>query len=492
MSDEIFEDCGVVGIKSYKGENVVPAIYWALLTLNHRGQQSYGIVTYDKKFNVVKGLGLIADLDIERMSGWCVKLRASLGVGHVRYATSGSIDKRKLFEDAQPIIVAHEGRKVCIAYNGNIANVVPLRREIEEMGIEINGTSDAYVLAYELLLGIEDEGDLIEGVKRVLEKVDGAFSVVGITSEGEMFAFRDPHGIKPLIFGISEDEETVGIASENVALAVNGILKNRSIAPGELIVAEEDVNSYQLHNGTEALCAFEYAYFARPDSKLSNGKYVYEVRRELGRRLARRYHEVAQRVDIIVPVPQTAEDAAYGFHIETGKPIEPIIVRHRYLRHRAFIMTKREREAIVSHKYNILYDKVRGKRIALIDDSIVRGDTLKYIVHVLRRAGAKEIHVFSTFPKIISPCFYGIDMATFHELIGFNRDEEEIAKILGVDSVNYQTIRDFCEAVGTNNLCLACVTGRYPTPYAQKIADEGRKLALSGSRIRGRLVEWGG
>ena len=489
----IREDCGIVGIKSFKGENVVPRIYWSLLTLNHRGQQSYGITTYEKgRFKSIKELGLIADIDLTRIRKLCGSLKSNLGIGHTRYATSGSIERGKLLEDAQPVSVSYRDRQLCLAYNGNIANVVPLREEIEEYGIEINGTSDSYILAYELLRGFLEEGDLVDGVKELMKRVDGAYSIVGITDKGDMFVIRDPYGIKPLVYGLKECE-LFEAASESVALTINGINKIDFVQPGELIIIHsKSIENHKIHHGEEKLCAFEFAYFARPDSKLRNDKYVYEIRRELGRRLAIRYNEIAKRIDVIVPVPQTAEDAAYGFHIETGKPIEPIIVRHRYLRHRAFIMTKRERGLIVSHKYNMLLDRVYDKRIALIDDSIVRGDTLRHIVSILKNAGAREVHVFSTFPKIISPCFYGIDMATFQELIGFNRSEEEIARILGADTVNYQTIKDFCEAVGTKNLCLACVTGKYPTPYAQKIADIGRKKALAGEKVGGRLVEVGG
>lgn len=324
-----------------------------------------------------------------------------------------------------------------------------------------------------------------------MARIDGSYSVVCVTSNGALIAFRDPHGIRPLVYGFSEEQKILLIASESAALNVNNIPYKRTIRPGELMIAygNGEVEFHELIKGREALCAFEYAYFARPDSILSQGKYVYEVREELGRMLARRYSDIASRIDIIVPIPQTAVDAAYGFHEETGKPIAPIIVRHRYVKHRAFILSADERKFILSKKYNILLNRVQGKNIALIDDSIVRGDTLGHIVKLLKKSGAKEVHVFSTFPKIISPCFYGIDMTTFDELIGFNRSEQEIAEKLGANSVNYQEISDFCKAVGHCNLCLACVTGRYPTAYAQKLADIARNEVLRGHRFHGRIIE---
>ena len=491
MIREARENCGVVGARCHR-EDVISRIYWALLTLNHRGHESYGIATLgsDRQIKVRKGLGLISDLDIETLTSWRKVLDGNLGIGHVRYATSGQISgKMDLLADAQPIIFEYGRRSLCLAFNGNITNLLQLLREFSKENIELGGSSDIHALAY-LIARELSEADLPDAMKSISEKLDGAYAIVGLTDDGTLFAFRDPHGIRPLSHGLSEDENLYMVASESVALSTNNILDFSFVKPGELIMVGEDhVDSMMIKAEAEAFCAFEYAYFARPDSKLQGKRYVFEIRRELGRNLARRYEEVARRVDVIVPVPQTAEDAAYGFHLETGKPIEPIIVRHRYLRHRAFITPKEQRELILSHKYNLLLDRVKGKRIALIDDSIVRGDTLRHLVCILKAAGAREVHVFSTFPKIANPCFYGIDMATFEELIGFNRGEEEIARLLEADSVNYQRIEDFYKAVGTRKLCLACVTGRYPTPYAQRIADEGKKLAIEGKRVEGRLFE---
>jgi amidophosphoribosyltransferase len=489
MSDVPREHCGVVGIRC-RDDRVVSYLYWALLTLNHRGHESYGVAVFgpNAHVSIEKGLGLISDLGLEKLCAWEGELKGWLGIGHVRYATSGQLSsKADLLVDAQPVADEYLGRSLCIAFNGNVTNLIEMW---EELSGGASRKSDAHALLRVFLEEYVKSDDVTSALKLICERLDGAYAIVGINENGELFAFKDPHGIRPLSYGFSDDVGLVEVASESPALMVNEVSLFDELRPGELVIIGEDGNIERkvVMCACECFCAFEYAYFARPDSRF-HGRYVYEVRRELGRRLVQRYQEVARNVDVIIPVPQTAEDAAYGFHLETGKPVEPVIVRHRYLKHRAFITPAEQRKLILLHKYNLLLDRVRGKRIALIDDSIVRGDTLSHIIRVLKGAGAREVHVFSTFPKISSPCFYGIDMATFQELIGFNKDEEEIAKLLGADSVNYQQVDDFCDAVGTRNLCLACVTGSYPTPYAQKLAEEGRRVVLEGKRVEGRLLE---
>ncbi len=488
--DNLNENCGVIAAVSFKGENVVPYIYWGLVALNHRGQQSYGILSYEGDFKLHKGLGLISYMNIEKLSALSEELTGSTGIGHLRYATSGKLHKSQLLIDAQPHLVMNDGIKLAIAYNGNIVNVSALRRKLSSKGVNFTSTSDAEVLAYEILEAYEAYEDIVEGIKHVIEEVDGAYSVVGMVEGGKVFAFRDPKGIRPLVLGY-DDKNILMIASESVALDINRVPFTSFVNPGELVVADKSgMNRYRLiSSSNERLCAFEYAYFSRPDSKLLGGRYVYQVRQELGRKLASKYFDIVSRIDVIIPVPQTAVDVAYGFHEESGKPIEPAIIRNRYISQRAFIMASNDRELIISRKYNMLLDRVKGLRVALIDDSIVRGDTLKHVIDSLKHAGAKEVHVFSAFPKIISPCFYGIDMATFHELIGFNRNEEEIASLLGADTVNYQTIEDFCCAVGSKNLCLGCVTMKYPTPHAQRIAEKGRLEVSKGRVFYGRLIE---
>jgi amidophosphoribosyltransferase len=240
----------------------------------------------------------------------------------------------------------------------------------------------------------------------------------------------------------------------------------------------------------KALCAFEFAYFARPDSMLGN-RYVYEVREEFGRNLAREYAEFAKDADLIISMPETGDDVAYGVHEATGLRWERSIRRHRYVTERAFILLPEERQATIDRKINVLAHKLKGKKVLITEDSIVRGDTTKVVVEKLRRLGAKKVHLFITFPRIIGPCFYGIDMATYGELIGFHHKPEEIAKIIDADSVNYQSPEGLVKSIGMNEdeLCMACVTGRYPTPLAQEMADDMRARVEKGYKETGRVYE---
>lgn len=325
-----------------------------------------------------------------------------------------------------------------------------------------------------------------------MRDVEGAYSMTGITGDGELFAFRDPLGIKPLCMGYSADNEVIAISSESVGLDISDMNHSLDhIKPGELIrVTDDGVKREQIVKPERrALCSFEFAYFARPDSILDGvNKYVYEVRRDFGRNLGKMSKQSGNidRIEIIIPVPETANDAGYGFHEETGCQLEPALRRHRYVTDRAFITVSSERNSILDKKINVLGNKVSDRKIALIDDSIVRGDTTKSVIQKMREYGAKEIHLYVTFPMIISPCFYGIDMATFGELIGTNHTLQEIATIIGADSITYQRLEDFIKSIGLteNELCTACLNGKYPTPMAQKIADEKRKIFKQGMKRR--------
>ncbi|MEM2136981.1 MAG: amidophosphoribosyltransferase [Candidatus Methanomethylicia archaeon] len=487
--DEIGHNCGISGVFNFDGNEILEYLYWSLVALNHRGHHSYGIVTCDDNFHVFKGLGLVSDLPIDKLSSTSDRLSGYVGIGHVRYATSGESQKQGLSLDIQPVIVGDDP-KVAIAYNGNITNVKFLRKHLVGLGYYFKGSSDAEVLALLLMHGLKVFGNVENAVKNVMEMVDGAYSVVGLLSDGEIFFFRDPYGLRPLVYGFNDDGNLLMVASESVALNINGLRDFRMVKPGELHIYSKGFNkSLKLVKGFgEHLCSFEFAYFARPDSKFDE-KYVCEIRQELGRKLAFRYRDVAAKIDGVIPVPQTALDAAYGFHEAAGKPIYQWIIRDRYVKQRAFILSPEDRSLILQRKYNILYDRLRGKKIGLIDDSIVRGDTLKRLVSTLREFGVSEVHVFITFPMIIGPCFYGIDMATFNELAAFNRGIEDICRFIGANTINYQTIEDFVSAVSTSNLCLGCLTLNYPTPYGKKLANLARELAIKGIKFDGRITE---
>ena len=493
---DLKEACGVFGVYDFKGDFVFPYIYWGLVSQNHRGHQSHGLLTYDGDFHAHKALGLLPRMRSRKMKKWMARLPGRLGIGNVRYTTSGNMDRASLYKDIQPMVVEAGKIKIAISYNGNIVNVAQLREEVEK-SLRIEGTSDTELLCKKLCLELEKSGDLSKAVKKCIEDVEGAYSTIGITGDGELFAFRDSLGIKPLCMGFSEDKEIVAVSSESVGLDINGLdYFEDTVKPGELVrITADGIRREQLiEQGREALCSFEFAYFARPDSMLNGTeRYVYEIRRDFGRNLGKICAQSSgvDKLEVVIPVPETANDAGYGFHEETGLPLDLALRRHRYVTDRAFITMPRERSNILGKKINVLGSRVSGKRIALIDDSIVRGDTTKSVIQKMRASGAKEIHIYITFPKIISPCFYGIDMATFSELIGAKREPSEIAAIIGADSVTYQRLEDFVKTIGLgeNALCLACLTGKYPTPMAQKIADEKRVEFEKGTIESKRIYE---
>ncbi|RJS81752.1 amidophosphoribosyltransferase, partial [Candidatus Bathyarchaeota archaeon] len=351
---------------------------------------------------------------------------------------------------------------------------------------------DADLICHKLLIEFAKTKDLTSAVKKCMEEIEGAFSVVGITKNGEFFAFKDPKGIRPLCAGHGQDGKIFAFSSETVGLDINGFERNFEVEPGEIVMVSE--NGFErkklMNEKHKAFCAFEFAYFARPDSRF-NEKYVYEIREEFGRNLVKENQDVVKEADIILSLPETGDDSAMGAHEESGLRWERASRRHRYVTERAFILLNKERYATIDKKINILASKVKGKRIIITEDSVVRGDTTKVVIEKLRRMGAKKVHLFVTFPRIIGPCFYGIDMATYGQLIGSKHTPEEIAKIIGADSVRYQSIENFVKATGLSReqLCLACVTGEYPTPLAQKIADEMKKRFLEGYEETGRLYE---
>jgi amidophosphoribosyltransferase len=384
------------------------------------------------------------------------------------------------------------GLKIAISFNGNIVNTHQLRKETNSHFNYLPYACDSDLVSRKLLLELKNRKDLTSAVSECMRNIDGAFSVTGITEEGEFFAFKDQHGIKPLCAGHSPDESTYAFSSETVSLDMNGFERDFELEPGELVTVSEDgfKRKQIIKNPRKAFCAFEYAYFARPDSRF-DGKYVYEIREDFGRNIVREHPEIVEDSDIILSVPETGDDPAMGVCEESGLRWERASRRHRYVTERAFILLNRDRCSTIDRKINILGSKVDGKRLIVTEDSIVRGDTTKVTIGKLRSAGAKKVYMFVTFPCIIGPCFYGIDMATYGQLIGSSHSPEEIAKIIGADAVCYQSIDGFVCATGQtrDQLCLACITGKYPTPLAQKMADEMKKKFLNGYEEKGRIYE---
>jgi len=492
MGDNVKEECGVFGAQDFKLGQVFPFIYWGLRAQNHRGHQSHGIITYNRNFHVYKSLDLVPKIKKSDIQAWLDRLPGHVGIGNVRYTTSGKADEESLIKGTQPIFLEEEEKRIAISYNGNMVNSVPLRWEIRSRFPNFSYECDVELIGRKILMNLMESKDLISSIKACMHDVEGAFSVTGITQNGELFACKDPYGIKPLCCGHSPNRSVWAFSSETVGLDINSLEHDFEVEPGELIMATKD--GFQREEivpcRRKALCAFEFAYFARPDSKLGN-RFVYEVREEFGRNLAREYSEFAKDADIIISMPETGDDVAYGLHEATGLRWERSLRRHRYVTERAFILLPEERYATIDRKINVLGNKINGKKVLVTEDSIVRGDTTKVVVEKLRKMGAKKVFLFVTFPRIIGPCFYGIDMATFGELIGSRHNPEEISKIIGADAVNYQSLDGFVKSIGLSEdeLCLACVTGKYPTPLAQKMADDMKAKFEKGYQETGRIYE---
>jgi len=492
MLEHLKEACGVFGAQDFEHRPVFPYVYWGLRGQNHRGHQSHGFLTFDGRFHAHKGLDLVPKIKREAIQKWIRKLPGHAGLGHVRYTTSGRTDGQSLVKSAAPILERAGKTKIAISFNGNIVNGTRITREIRGKFPSFQFNFDAQLISRKLLLKLRKEGNLSSSVRSCMKEIEGAFSVAGITQKGELFAFKDPYGIRPLCCGYSEDRKTCAVSSETVGLDINGFEFDFEIDPGELVTASKDgfVREQLVRCERRALCAFEFAYFARPDSRLGD-KFVYEVREELGRNLGREYPETTDEVDIIISMPETGNDAAFGLHELTGKRWERASRRHRYVAERAFILLPEERYTTIDRKINIIDHKIVGKNVAVVDDSIVRGDTTKVVVKKLRKMGAKKIYLFITFPRIIGPCFYGVDMTTYGELIGSKCEAEEVAKRVGADAVNYQSADGLVRATGLsrNELCLGCITGKYPTPMAQKLADEMKERFENGYNETERIYE---
>ncbi len=415
-----------------------------------------------------------------------------MGIGNVRYTTSGKCDDASLIQGTQPVTASANGIKLALSFNGNIVNTLPLKKEMTENFSDFLYNCDSDIVCHKMLLGLKQGKDLASAVRSVMESLDGAFSVTGLTGDGDFFAFKDPHGIKPLCAGHDPAGATYAFSSETASLDMNSLVRDFELKPGELVTVSQDgfKRTQIIKNPHHAFCAFEYAYFARPDSRFDD-KYVYEIREEFGRNIVKEYPEIVKNSDMILSVPETGDDPAMGVHEASGLRWERASRRHRYVTERAFILLNMERFSTIDRKINILGPKVNGKRVIVTEDSIVRGDTTKVIIDKLRKSGAKKIYVFVTFPRIIGPCFYGIDMSTYGQLVGSKHSAEEIAKIIGADGVCYQSIEGLIRATGQtqDGLCLACITGKYPTPCAQKMADAMKQRFLDGYEEKTRIYE---
>ena len=456
------EECGVFGVYSPETYGIADTVYYGLFALQHRGQESCGIVVNDDGvFSPYKDTGLVNDVFtpeiIERLG------EGSIAVGHVRYGTTGSNDR----SNAQPIVVNHVKGKMALAHNGNLVNSGELRRELELQGSIFHTTSDTEVISYIITKERLTAPSIEQAVNRAMNKLKGAYSLV-VMSPSKLIAVRDEHGFRPLCYGKTTDGRYI-VASESCALDAVGAQFIRDIKPGEIVVFDKNgVRTIEDHCNKKpcTLCVFEYIYFARPDS-IIDGCCVHSARVRAGAFLALQ-HPV--QADVVIGVPDSGLDAAIGYSKQSGIPYGIGFIKNKYIGRTFIAPGQKNREDKVRIKLNPIPDTVRGKRIVIIDDSIVRGTTSARIVKLLREAGASEIHMRVSAPPFLNPCYYGTDIDSRDNLIACKHSTDEIAEIIGVDSLGYLSIENVKQiAKGMNGCgyCTACFDGVYPTKIPQ-------------------------
>jgi amidophosphoribosyltransferase len=464
--DKPHDECGVFGIYA-PGQEVANVTYFGLYALQHRGQESAGITVSDgDELRTIKYMGLVAQV-FEANS--LAALRGDLALGHTRYSTTGSA---KLL-NAQPMVYDHpQIGPIAIGHNGNLTNYHQLREELEQKGIVFDTSSDTEVILK--LIGQTPGADLKTVLRRSLPRLEGAYSLVFLTRDS-VVGVRDSLGVRPLCLGSYGDDGWI-VASETCALDTVRAKFERDIEPGEVVIINKDgVQSFMAQISLrKAACMFEFIYFARPDSMMM-GKNLYEARRRMGRELAR---QLPTEADVVISLPDSGTPAAHGYAEEAGIPFREGLIKSRYIT-RTFIQPSQSlREAGIRLKFNPVRPVLEGKRVILIDDSIVRGNTSRQIVELLRWAGAKEVHMRIASPPLHYPCFMGIDIASRKELIAVGRTEEQICEVIGADTLSYLHMDGLVKAVGhaIDNFCLACFDGEYPVSVPIQL--EMDKLSL--------------
>lgn len=454
-ADKPHEECGVVGIFENSQKNISRLIYYGLNALQHRGQESAGIAicdTYGPKGNISvhKGMGLVNEVfHKEILEG----LTGNIGIGHVRYSTTGS----STVENAQPFALNYLKGTLALVHNGNIINTNTLRTELENEGAVFRGTTDSEVIASKIVKARLKTDCIEDAVKEVAGQIKGGYAIL-VMSPRKIVGIRDPLGLKPMCLGKREDGYV--IASESTALVACDAKFVRDIEPGEIITITRDgiKSDYSLVQEKKAHCIFEYIYFARLDSKL-DGIEVYDARINGGKSLARRYPVEA---DLVSGVPDSGLASAIGYSEQSGIPFSLIFQKNSYIGRTFIKPTKEEREQAVHLKLSVLKSVVKGKRIVLIDDSIVRGTTMANLINMLREAGAKEVHVRISSPPFLYPCYYGTDIPNNSQLIASQHSTEEIRERIGADSLGYMLIEDLHDMTGNLPICKACFNNIYP------------------------------
>lgn len=467
--DHIGEECGVFGMYDFDGNDVATSIYYGLFALQHRGQESCGIAVSQTKgpkgkVTTYKDMGLLNEsFTPDTLSS----LKGDIGVGHVRYSTAGSSTR----ENAQPLVLNYVKGTLGLAHNGNLINAPMLRRELEYTGAIFQTTIDSEVIAYHIARERLNTKTVEEAVGRAMKKIKGAYSLI-VMSPRKLIGARDPYGFRPLCIG--RRDNCYILASETCALDTIGAEFVRDVEPGEIVIISPDKGiesdtSLCIPKNEHARCVFEYIYFARPDSYL-DGVSVYHSRIMAGKFLAM---DSPVEADIVTGVPESGNCAAMGYAMQSGIPYATAFVKNTYVG-RTFIKPKQKnRESSVQVKLNPIREVVEGKRVVMIDDSIVRGTTSDRIVKMLRDAGAKEVHVGISSPPFLWPCYFGTDVPARDQLIAYNRTIEEIRDVIGADSLAYLDIGRLSEMVGGKEICTGCFTGNYPMePPSEDIRGE--------------------
>jgi amidophosphoribosyltransferase len=462
--------CGVFGIHA-PGRDVSRLTYFGMYALQHRGQESAGIAVSDgRRVTALREMGLVSQVFDES------KLKALVGdaaIGHTRYSTTGSAT----WQNSQPIVRHRRGRTVALGHNGNLTNTAELRDELVARGVHLDSTSDTEVIC---ALIAEHPGSLRDATVETMSRIRGAFAAVLLSPEA-VIGFRDPDGIRPLVLGDLDGHPV--LASETPALDIIGAKEVRELEPGELVICDASgVHIEQAvapRRGGEALCVFEHIYFARPDARMS-GESLHAARERMGERLAA---EAPVEADVVIPVPDSGTPAAIGYARATGLPFGDGLIKNRYVG-RTFIQPNQElREVGLRLKFNPLPHVLDGKRVIVVDDSIVRGTTTRKIVSLLREAGAREVHLRVSSPAIVSPCFYGVDMATPEQLIAAGHDVDEVCALIGADSLAYLSLDGLQQAIErpAAGFCRACLTGDYPVA-PDNAAHDKRRFEVSAVR----------
>ena len=462
---EIKEECGVFGIFNPDGGDVAPSIYYGLSSLQHRGQESCGIAVCDTmgpkgNMNAHKGMGLVNEVFKEETLN---TLHGNLGIGHVRYSTTGAAN----INNAQPLVLNYIKGTLALAHNGNLVNTAELRSELERTGAIFHTTTDSELIAYFIARERVNAHNVEEAILHTAKKIRGAYGLV-IASPRKLIGVRDPLGLKPLCLG--KRDGSYMIASESCALSAIGAEFVRDIRPGEIVTITKDgiTSNCQLCQEKRAHCIFEYIYFARLDSTI-DGINIYDARIRAGAALAAAYPVDA---DLVVGVPDSGIPAAKGYSEASGIPFGIAFYKNSYVGRTFIKPTQKERESSVRLKLNVLEPVVRGKRIILVDDSIVRGTTMANLIRMLKKAGAVSVHVRVSSPPFLYPCYFGTDIPSNKQLIASSHTADEIREIIGAESLGYMKLEDLQSMVGELPICRACLDGKYPMDITGHTEDK--------------------